>query len=254
MAGTTLVFGASGCLTNEGTSSSNPKQVDGYPQKQNNSTTAISADTSSFPVRPTNGIEVPLAPIDVVHNWYVRHEARFADARGETQYKKAHIKGAVLSPAAEGQTQNDPAEQWPKSDRIITYCACPHHLSSLRAANLINQGYEEVYALDDGFLAWMDKNYPVEGSQATQQPKMRYIAGSTDPQYAGESVWAYHRPSGQREATQIKSKGNYRIQLPFYDVSGDSPIEIETPGYTIEKSLSALTSKKITPNGTLSVQ
>lgn len=254
MAGASLVIGTSGCLGREGQTTKDPKQVDGYPQRSNNSTTAISADTNSFPTRPTKGTQVPLVPIDVAYNWYVRHEARFADARDETQYKKAHIKGAVLSPAPEGQTQNDPAEQWPKKDRIITYCACPHHLSSLRAANLMDQGYENVYALDDGFLTWMDQNHPVEGSQATQQPKMSVIVGSVDPQYAGEDVWAYHRASGQREATQIKEKGNYRLQLPFYDVSGDSKIEIETPAYTIKKSLSALTSKNITPDGTLSVQ
>lgn len=259
MAGASLVLGVSGCLGGKDTSSDS-EQSDGYaPQSKNgtektNGTKTKSVDVSSFPTRPTRGTSVPLVPIDVAHDWYVRREARFADARGETGYEKAHIKGAVLSPAPKGQTQNDPVENWPKSDRIITYCACPHHLSSLRAANLINQGYKNVFALDDGFLAWMKRKYPVVGSETTQQPNVKIINGQTAPQYAGKTAWAYHRPSGQREATTIESKGLYSLRLPFYDVTGDSLIEIETPDYTIEKSLSVLTSKTITPEGTLSVK
>lgn len=262
MAGSSLVLGVSGCLAQKKEPASNPKQIDGYPpksesksknkSKSKNRPKKMSVDADSLPTRPTRGTSVPLIPIDVAYNWYVRREARFADARGETGYKKAHIKGAVLSPAPEGQSQNDPAETWPKSAQIITYCSCPHHLSSLRAANLINQGYENVYALDEGFLTWLDRNYPVVGTK-TKKPKMRVIVGATDPKYAGKNVWAYHQASGQREVSSIESNGDYRIRLPFYDVSGDSLIEIKTPGYTIEKSLSTLTSGTITPKGTLSL-
>lgn len=261
-AGASVVLGLGGCLKQNG-DTSDDSQPNGFaPQntssKNNGSATKSGSatqtvDESSFPTRPTRGVSVPLAPTNVVYDWYRNREARFADARGKKQYKKAHIKGAVLSPAPNGQTSNDPVENWPKSDRIVTYCRCPHHLSSLRAATLINQGYERVYALDKGFDHWSEKGYPVAGSNVETQPKVRTITGATDPKFAGKTAWAFHHDSGQREATGIEQNGHYTLNLPFYDVTDDSMIEIKTPGYTIEKSLGVLTRGSVTPTGTLSM-
>lgn len=256
-AGASVVLGLSGCLNQNG--SSGGSQSDGFAPtntstspKTNNSSTQTVAE-SSFSTFPTNGVSVPLVPTTVAYNWYRNREARFADARSEAAYKKSHIKGAAFSPATKGLPSNDPAENWPKSDRIVTYCRCPHHLSSLRAANLINQGYKRVYALDKGFDDWIEQGYPVAGADIKTQPKVRTITGATNPKFAGETAWAFHHDSGQREATSIQQNGKYTLNLPFYDVTDDSMIEIKTPGYTIEKSLGALTSGSITPTGSLSI-
>lgn len=209
---------------------------------------------SSFEALSVKGTSVPLVPNDIAYDWYTENKARFADARGKTAYSYAHIKGAVWSPAPTGQPRNDPVEAWSKSTKIVTYCACPHHLSSLRAANLIKQGYENVYALDKGVIPWIKHNRPVAGTQTGQIPKIRTIVGATDPKYAGETAWAYHRASGQREASDIERNGHYRLDLPFYDVTGQSLIEVVTPAYTIEKPLSVLMRGKILPGGTLSIE
>jgi rhodanese-related sulfurtransferase len=248
--GASLLFGSAGCL---GTADDS-KTPDGYPPKFEEVPPKPSVDVSSFEPFSIRGIAVPLAPLDVVYDWYRRREARFADARGEVAYNKAHILGAVLSPAAKGQPQNDPIKEWPKSDRIITYCSCPHHLSSLRAANLIKQGYKNVYALESGFIPWIKRNYPVKGTEVKQPPKIRTIVGATDPRYAGKTAWAYHRASGQREVTKIEQDGHYRLDLPFYEVTGQSLIEVVTPAYTIEKPLSKLIRGKIMPGGTFSLK
>ncbi len=266
LAGASVVVGISGCLTSDDGGSSD---ADGYaPQSpdptattnesmsanSNEGSSTTPVDESSFKTLPTeSGVSVPLVPIDIAYDWYRKQEARFADARSETGYEKSHIDGAVFSPAEDGQANNDPIENWPKSDRIITYCACPHHLSSLRAASLINEGYERVYALDEGYREWVNRNYPVAGSETNNQPEIRSIAGATDPKFGGESAWAFHRQSGQREATAIEGNGEYTLDLPFYDVTDDSLIEIETPEYTIEEPLGALTRGTVTPSGSLSV-
>jgi rhodanese-related sulfurtransferase len=209
---------------------------------------------SSFETLSMKGETIPLVPTDTAYNWYTEDEVRFVDTRGKTAYEYAHINGAVLSPAPDGRRRNDPVEGWSKSTKIITYCACPHHLSSLRAANLIKQGYENVYALDNGIQHWIKKGHPIAGTKTEQLPEIKTIVGAADPQYGGETAWAYHRASGQREATEIESNGHYRLDLPFYEVTGQSPIEVVTPGYTIEKPLSKLMRGKITPKGTLSLE
>lgn len=211
-------------------------------------------NSSSFETLQMNGESIPLIPTDTAYDWYTKDKARFVDARGKTAYRYAHIKGAVLSPAPDGRVKNDPVEEWPKSTTIITYCACPHHLSSLRASNLIKQGYKNVYALDKGVRDWMKMGHPMAGTKTEQLPEIKTIIGATDPKYAGETAWAYHRASGQREATTIESNGYYRLDLPFYEVTGQSLIEVVTPGYTIEKPLSKLMRGKITQKGTLALE
>lgn len=209
---------------------------------------------SSFETTSKKGESIPLVPTDTAYDWYTKDEVRFVDARGKAMYEYAHIKEAVLSPAPDGRGRNDPVDDWSKSTKIITYCACPHHLSSLRAAYLVKQGYENVYALDKGIRHWMKKGHPIAGSRTKQLPEIKTIVGATDSQYTGETAWAYHRSSGQREATGIEPNGDYRLDLPFYEVTGQSMIEIVTPGYTIEKPLSKLMHGKITPSGTLSLE
>lgn len=265
LVGTSMVAGVSGCLTSDDEESD--ADADGYaPQNStaaaksngnasamgNESSSTTSVDESSFKTLPTNGAAVPLVPIDIAYDWYRNQEARFVDARGQTAYEKSHIDGAVLSKAPDGNPSNANVEDWPQSDRIITYCGCPHHLSSLRAASLINKGYEQVYAIDEGYREWTKRNYPITGSETENQPAIQSIAGATDPTFGGETAWAFHQPSGQQEATAIQQNGQYTLDLPFYDITDDSMIEIETPEYTIEESLGALTRATVTPSGSLS--
>lgn len=113
----------------------------------------------------TEGQEVPLAPTADAYEWYANDDVVVADARSELRYEEVHIVDAYWSPARDGQETDDPLETLPKDTRILTYCACPHHLSGLRAVSLIEDGYTEVYALDNGIQDWVDKGYPVAGSE-----------------------------------------------------------------------------------------
>lgn len=239
-----------GCLGGSGGGNGTPTDdTDGYPPTQDEQPEERSVDTGSFVRKTVNGTEVPLAPIDVVHYWFLRREARFVDARGSTQYDQSHILGAVLSPAPDGRS-DDPTSTWPKEDRIVCYCGCPHHLSSLRAASLIDDGYENVFVIDEGFWAWHERGYPMAGSKVSNRPASYAIRGQVGPEHAGQMAWAWHDSSGQREAAPIDDDGTYLLELTFSGLTRSSPIRLETPAYEFEAPLADLLSGVVTgPSG-----
>ncbi|TMT80213.1 rhodanese-like domain-containing protein [Haloterrigena sp. H1] len=221
----------------------------GYGPEPGTEPDAKSIDTSSYQTQVFEGfegIEVPLAPIEDVFYWYQRHEARIADARGSSQYEKSHIAGAVLSTAPPYTPDGDPVADWSKSERIVTYCGCPHHLSGLRAAKLIEDGYEEVYALDDGFGAWLDRDYPIEGANVSADRATYTIQGQSDPAYAGSLVRLEQLDADRLEAAPIADDGSYTLQL-HYAGATDSRFRVDAPEYTVEGTLEELTSTTVTP-------
>mgnify|MGYP000017654837 FL=1 len=222
--------GVTGCLGGGSGSASN---LDGYE--------TISVD----------GQSVPLAPIADVHDWYESDRARFADARSQAAYVQSHIEGAVWSPARYGQEQDDPVADWDADTLVVTYCGCPHHLSSMRAAALVDAGYENVGALDDGFWAWQDEGYPVAGGRPDYEPPLRVVEGRTDPSFAGELAWARHDDTGQREVTPIADDGSYALNVRFADVTDDDPVRITTPAYELSAPVAELAAGLVGVDGRL---
>ncbi|WP_265109470.1 rhodanese-like domain-containing protein [Halosolutus halophilus] len=236
--GVATLGGVAGCL------GSDDSEPDGYGPEPETVPEERSIDTSSYRTQTFNGVAVPLAPIDDVFYWYQRQEARVADARGSAQYERAHIVGAPLSPAPDGES-DDPIEDWATDERIVTYCGCPHHLSGLRAASLIDDGYEEVYALDEGFGAWIERGYPLAGSEVSEDRATYEIRGQSDAAYAGEMVMLEQVDADRREAAPIADDGSYTLQL-HYAGSTDSRFRVEAPDYTVEGTLADLTSDTVT--------
>lgn len=240
-----------GCSGDRSPASPDPTPDDGYPPPFDDLPPERTVDTGSYETTDRDGVAAPLAPIDDVHYWFRRREARFADARGRRAYRAAHVLGAVNSPAGDAPNAagEDPVLDWPKGDRVVCYCACPHHLSSIRAASLLRDGYEEVYVLDEGFRAWLDREYPVAGERTAALPPAWTVRGLVDPVHAGATAWARHRPSGQREATRIGDDGAYVLELPFYDVGPESPVTVETPAYRLTAALGKLAHATVDRSG-----
>jgi rhodanese-related sulfurtransferase len=254
LAGCTGVFGSSTDVNHPGnletqfrTNQSLPADEnpgDGYPPEFGDPPSAKHADTSQFPTLSTNGETVPLVPIDVARNWYLRGEARFVDARGLEQYKAAHIFGAVNSPAVRG-SEGGGIGGWAKDDRIVCYCGCPHHLSSVRAAGLQKAGFSDVYAIDEGFGPWYENDRPMQGTDFSA-PQEAVVEGRVAAKYAGENVWAVHEASGQREAGPVADDGTFSLTLTFYDVTEETPIHVSTPEYEVTRPLGELTGGVLT--------
>ena len=219
--------------------------ADGYPPEFEQVPDERAIDTDSYE-RLESG--VALAPIEDVYYWYARGEARFVDARSETAYEKSRVFGAVSSPV--GNLNNgdfeDPVEEFPTEDRIVAYCGCPHHLSSMRAEKLMENGYENVFVIDEGFWEWHDSSYPMAGDDVDNEPAAMTLRGRTDPDSAGQTAWARHEPTGQLEATDVRADGSYEMTLRFHGVSGRSRVAVETPDYRVEGRLAKLASGLIT--------
>ncbi|PSP85005.1 rhodanese [Halobacteriales archaeon QS_1_68_17] len=190
---------------------------------------AAAANRFDYGTTRTRGVEVPLVPVADAIEWYENDDAVFADARSRAAYESAHIAGALLSPAPDGQAEGDPLADLDQSTRITTYCGCPHHLSSLRGSTLIKNGYERTYALDEGFVEWRDQGHPIEGSQTDSNPDLFTISGRTDPAADGKLAWVWHDPSGQREAAPIDADGRFALDVRFYDVTAASVVRLRTP-------------------------
>lgn len=223
---------------------------DGYPPAFETTFEERDIDPSSFETTTRNGIEVSLVPIDVAYYWFVRGEARFADARSPSEYEQSHVLGAVNSPAGDGtEMDDDPVLSWPTDARVLTYCACPHHLSTLRAASLQEKGYTNVFAIDEGYTPWQERSYPMGGQQPARQPKTWTVSGDANRTAAGETAWAYHLGSGQKEATTIAENGTYELHLKFVNVTADSEVRVETPGDTVTGTLGALSEGTVSADG-----
>jgi rhodanese-related sulfurtransferase len=226
---------------------------DGYPEPSviDETPPAPAVDPSAFEtLRYEQGIEVPLVPVGIAYDWFRRREARFVDARGPDQYARSHVTGAVLSPAS--GRRNDPVTEWPTGDRIVCYCGCPHHLSTARAARLLANGYEEVYAIDEGFWEWSARSYPIAGENPDFHPsayRSYVIEGETDPSHAGSFAWARTGNGRQEEATPIRADGSYELVLHFSEVTDSTEITVETPAYEVTAPLGELTGGRVTAEG-----
>ena len=193
-------------------------------------------ETESF-----RGTSVPLAPLADVAEWYEDGDAHFVDTRSQEEFDELRIEGSVFSPAEDGLDEDDPAEDWAADETIVTYCVCPHTLAGLRAGSLIDDGYDEVYALDEGFQAWIDEEYPIAGETVSGSLPAYEVSGRTDSAYAGEYVWVREPDTGQREPGEIEPDGSYELTLHFVGVDDDTPLVLETPSETAELTLAELT-------------
>ncbi|NHN43263.1 rhodanese-like domain-containing protein [Halorubellus sp. JP-L1] len=243
-AATTGTSGASGTGTS---TSSLPAEIDGYPDSVAEQPEDREVDTSDLDTVEEGGVEVPLLPVEDTHVWWAYRRARFADARGPDQYENSHIEGAVFSSAAERyRDDDDPVERWGKQDRIVCYCGCPHHLSSIRASQLINAGYENVYVIDEGFFEWTDRGYPVTGDGGGIEKFT--VEGEVDARYEGENAWASPVESEQLESTDVASDGSFALHCKFVDVTMDTRLRVDTPAWSTTGTVRELTADVVHGN------
>lgn len=225
------------------------KPADGYPPSFEQQPSKRQIDESGFKTITTEGERITLAPIGVANYWYRRGEARFVDARGLSQYKRSHVFGAVNSPAQKNASGGG-IDGWPKDDRIVAYCGCPHHLSSIRAAGLQKAGYSNVFVIDEGFWEWHRRDFAMCGTDLGYSPYSTAwkVTGEISPEYAGEYAWAVHQPSDQQEAAPIREDGSFTLHLAFSGVTDSSPVRVETPAFTVEAPLGELVAEPLRPS------
>lgn len=190
--------------------------------------------------------EIPLVPLEDAHEWYEAGDAQFVDTRGPGQYASAHVEGAILSPPTSSSAEGDDAlEDVPADTRLVTYCDCPHSLAVMRASELRADGFEDVYALDDGFPAWEEAGHPTERDDGTAAIDAREIVGRSSPDHEGEYVWLTTLDGSQTEITQVESGGVYKLTVRFADVDDETVLSLEAPDYELEATLETLTDGEV---------
>lgn len=196
------------------------------PTRQSATTAAEKADAvvpTKSEATPTG--HVPLLSAEFAKAFFDQKKALFIDVRGREAYNVEHIQGAIdlsLKEIQNGLIPDGPKDQW-----IITYCACPHSMSSQAAAVLIRKGFKNVYVLDEGFLYWKEKGWPLGGSADPNKPlRMMNIRGRAPGIQAGMAVYAAHTASDQLETGETKADGYFELHLPFYGVADGEPIKL----------------------------
>lgn len=106
---------------------------------------------------------VPRMTVDELHGMIERGEpVTIIDVRRQTAFERdlQRIPGSMRIPVDE---LVDRSEDIPRDRPVVLWCACEQEYSSARGALvLLAEGHSRVYALKDGWQAWLDAGYPVE--------------------------------------------------------------------------------------------
>lgn len=124
--------------------------------------TPPAGDDHDYDVIPYDDVDVPTVPLEDALEWHEQETAHFVDAReSEHSHENARISGSVWSPKPDG-TDDDPVDDWTSDEPIVVYSEGPSESSPcvIRASRLIEDGYEYVYVLADGFSEWQSRDYP----------------------------------------------------------------------------------------------
>lgn len=109
--------------------------------------------------------------LDEAKQLFERKNAKFLDARPQSQYEDGHISGALNLPWQDVTTAfTDIAAQLDEKDFIITYCdgeSC--ELSHDLATYLKDMGFANVRVLVNGLTVWQKGGLPTEKAGASDE-------------------------------------------------------------------------------------
>jgi rhodanese-related sulfurtransferase len=122
---------------------------------------------AALPIRPVFAFHVgagpgtlPIVPTELAQRMLEAGEKPiFIDLRPAEEFTTGRLPGARSIPF--GDVPKRYAEI-PRTGRVILYCACP--LKEVQPAHqfLWDHGYRNISVLDEGFLGWVKRGYPVE--------------------------------------------------------------------------------------------
>ena len=83
----------------------------------------------------------------------------FVDIRPADEFRKGRVPGARSLPLTEFRRRY---AEVPRTGRVILYCACPLEEIQTAYQFLRDQGYRNIAVIEDGFLGWAKRGYPLE--------------------------------------------------------------------------------------------
>ena len=88
-----------------------------------------------------------------------RDDALILDVRESNEYSEGHIINSVHIPLSSLKTRMKDLEKY-KAKKVIVACRSGHR-SSQACANLKKEGFEQVFNLSGGVMAWESANLPL---------------------------------------------------------------------------------------------
>jgi cytochrome c oxidase cbb3-type subunit III len=93
---------------------------------------------------------------DVAKAYEEKRRLVLVDARTPSDYARMRIAGAISIPYFNMQD----LDKIPNDGTwVITYCACPHHVSGIVMDELRKRGYAHTAVLDEGLFAWQQRGH-----------------------------------------------------------------------------------------------
>lgn len=88
-----------------------------------------------------------------------QQDAVFVDTRSDAEYKEGHILNALHIPLGDLERRIGELDKY-RDRPVIAYCRSGHRSASA-GGKLKKQGFETVFNLGGGIMAWQNANLPV---------------------------------------------------------------------------------------------
>lgn len=103
---------------------------------------------------------IPQLPPEPATQMYNKEDAQFVDLRGEADFRKGHLPGAI-NVGISGLEQKNRRLEKAKKRPVIVYCQ--NGMQSAKAGKKLKElGFEQVYLLKGGFASWETAGLPIE--------------------------------------------------------------------------------------------
>ncbi len=96
-----------------------------------------------------------------------RENAIYVDVREDNEYSEGHLLGSIHIPLGKLAGRITELDKY-KGQPVIVGCRSGHRSASA-CARLRQAGFEQVYNLKGGILAWRNVNLPIEHGQAKRK-------------------------------------------------------------------------------------
>ncbi len=101
---------------------------------------------------------IPSVTVDEVDG-LVGSGAMLVDIREQNEWDEARIGGAVLKPMSD---INDWYQDLPRDQTVILYCRSGQRSAQAVHALISQAGFENVYDMTGGIIAWANAQLPIE--------------------------------------------------------------------------------------------
>lgn len=120
-----------------------------------------------FPKFDPENVQFHNISLERARKIFESQKAVFLDARYPAEYKGGRIAGAVNFPVDMfDEYFEELIEKLDPDDPLVIYCSGPDcDFSKMLAENLKMSGYTKLMLFEEGYPAWSDAGYPVEGKE-----------------------------------------------------------------------------------------